>query len=286
MAELAEAGAVAFTDDGAPVQRADLMRRALEYASMLGLPVIQHAEETAMTQGGVMNEGVVSAMLGLDAIPRVAEEVMVERDIRLAEYLGARYHVAHISTAGAVDLVRRAKASNQRVTCEVTPHHFTLTDDLVRSFDTNTKMNPPLRTSDDVAAMKEGLKDGTIDVIATDHAPHSYDEKQVEYMHAPFGIVGLETAVGLAWTELVSANVLTVVQAVEKFSVNPRTILRLPAIKVVEGEKANITIIDPNIEWTVDPAAFRSKSKNSPFGGRKLRGRPFAVMNNGILQTC
>ncbi len=281
MMELAEAGAVAFSDDGAPVESADVMRRALEYASMLGRPVIQHAEEVSMTKGGVMNEGFVSTALGMQAMPPIAEEIMVTRDIRLAAYAGARYHVAHISTAGSVESVRSAKRNNLSVTCEVTPHHFTLTDESVRSFGTNTKMNPPLRTREDVEAMKEALRDGTIDVIATDHAPHSYDEKQVEFMYAPFGIVGLETAVGLAITGLVCKNVLTLVQLVETFSVNPRKILSLPLIKLAEGEKANLTLIDPEFEWTVDTQQFKSKSNNSPFGGWKLKGKAIGVFNHG-----
>jgi len=283
MMELVEAGAVAFTDDGAPVESADVMRRALEYASMLGKPIIQHAEEVSMTKGGVMNEGFVSTALGMQAMPPIAEEIMVNRDIRLAAYAGARYHVAHISTIGSVESVRSAKRKKMPVTCEVTPHHFTLTDESVRSFDTNTKMNPPLRTREDVEAMKEGLHDGTIDVIATDHAPHSYDEKQVEFMYAPFGIVGLETALGLAITELVHKNVLTLVQLIEKLSVNPRRILSLPLIKFGEGEKANLTLIDPECEWIVDTQKFKSKSKNSPFDGWKLTGKAIGVFNKGYF---
>jgi dihydroorotase len=286
MMELAEAGVVAFTDDGAPVASAEIMRRALEYAGMLGKPIIQHAEETSMTSGGVMNEGLVSTMLGMQPMPSVAEEVMVARDLTLAEYVTAQYHVAHISTAGSVDLIRSAKRKKMRVSCEVTPHHFTLTDEAVRSFDTNTKMNPPLRTKEDVEAMKEGLRDGTIDAIATDHAPHSYDEKQVEYLYAPFGIVGLETAVGLAITELVETRVLTLPQLIEKFSVNPRRILNLPPIKVAVGEKATITILDVGAEWIVDTGQFKSKSKNSPFHGRKLRGRPVGIINNSALYSA
>jgi dihydroorotase len=280
MAELAEAGVVAFTDDGDPVHDAELMRRALEYAAMFKKPIIQHAQDLPMTKGGVMHEGFASTELGLAGMPSIAEDIMVARDITLAEYTGAQYHVAHISTAGATDLVRRAKGRGLNVTCEVTPHHFTLTDDAVRSYDTNMKMNPPLRTRDDVEAVKKGLQDGTIDVIATDHAPHSYDEKQVEFPAAPFGIVGLETALGLSLTELVHKGVLSLYQLVEKFSVNPRNILHLPQIRITEGESANLTIFDPLTEWTVDPAVFKSKSKNTPFGGVRLTGRPMGVVNN------
>ncbi len=281
MMELAEAGAVGFSDDGAPVADAEVMRRALEYASMLGKPIIQHAEVPSLTKGGVMNEGSVSTALGMSPIPPIAEELMVGRDIRIAEYVDAPYHVAHLSTAGSVDLVRSAKKRGARVTCEVTPHHFSLTEESVRSFDTNTKMNPPLRGREDVEALKEGLRDGTIDVIATDHAPHSFDEKQVEYLFAPFGIVGIETALGLAIRELVESRVLGLPQLIEKFSVNPRRILGLPAAAVAEGAKADLTIFDPTVEWVVDIAQFRSKSKNSPFNGWKLKGKSVGVMNNG-----
>ncbi|MBI1806274.1 MAG: dihydroorotase [Ignavibacteria bacterium] len=282
MMELAEAGAVGFTDDGAPVEHAEMMRRALEYASMMNKPVIQHAEEVSLTRGGVMNEGFVSTTLGMPPMPPVAEDLIVARDIHLVEYTKAQYHVAHISTAGAVELVRAAKFRGLPVTCEVTPHHFVLTDEAVRSFDTNTKMNPPLRSNDDVDAMKEGLRDGTIDVIATDHAPHSFDDKEVEFAYAPFGIVGLETAVGLAMTELVETKILSIINLIEKFSVNPRKILHLPAIRIEKGEKANLTILDPSLDWTVDTRQFKSKSKNSPFDGRRLRGKAVGIINNGV----
>jgi dihydroorotase len=281
LAELAEAGAVAFTDDGDPVHDAEIMRRALEYAAMFNRPIIQHAQDLSMTRGGVMNEGFASTELGLQGMPPIAEDIMVARDIALAEYTKAQYHVAHMSTAGATELVRQAKARGLRVTSEVTPHHFTLTDDALRTYDTNAKMNPPLRTRDDLAAIIKGLQDGSIDVIATDHAPHSYDEKQVEFSAAPFGIVGLETAIGLSVTELVHKGVLSLYQLVEKFSVNPRRILHLPVIKIAEGELANLTVFDPLAEWVVDPSGFKSKSKNSPFGGFRLKGRPFGVINNG-----
>jgi dihydroorotase len=282
MAELAEAGAVGFSDDGSPIASAEIMRRALEYSSMYGIPVIQHAEEMSMTQGGCMNEGLASTRLGLLGIPRVAEELMIARDIILLRYIrGAKYHIAHISTAGALDHVRKAKADRLNVTSEVAPHHFSLTDDAVASFDTNTKMNPPLRTIDDVMALKEGLRDGTIDAIATDHAPHTIDEKEVEYTEAPFGVVGLETAVGLAVSELVEKKFLALYQLVEKLSTNPRKILSLPTISIVEGAPANLTLVDPSVEWTVDSQSFRSKSKNSPFHGRLLKGKGIGIINNG-----
>jgi dihydroorotase len=214
-------------------------------------------------------------------MPSAAEEIVVARDILIAGFTGGEYHVAHLSTAGAADLVRQAQARGINVTCEVTPHHFTLTDEAVRSFDTNTKMNPPLRTKDDVDAMRRGLKDGTIAVIASDHAPHSFDEKQVEYQSAPFGIIGLETTVGLALTELVATGVLTLPQVIEKLSTNPRRILHLPPINIAEGQNANLTFIDPSLEWVVDPSSFRSMSRNTPFGGRKLTGKAIGVLNNG-----
>ena len=280
IAELASAGAVGFTDDGDPVSDAEIMRRALEYATMYRRPVIQHAQDVPLTKGGVMNEGLVATTLGLAGMPPIAEEIMIQRDIRIAEYTGGQYHVAHISTAGAVELIRQAKARGLSVTAEATPHHFTLTDESVRSYDTNTKMNPPLRTAADVEAVRAGLRDGTIDVIASDHAPHSFDEKQVEFQTAPFGIVGLETAVGLAITELVNRNILTLNGLVEKFSLNPRRILHVPPVKIAEGEVANLTVIDPTVQWVVDPRQFRSKSKNTPFGGRRLTGRAVGVLNN------
>jgi dihydroorotase len=281
LAELSDAGAVAFSDDGAPVYDAEIMRRAMEYAAMFGKPVIQHAQEMSMTKGGVMNEGSVSTALGLPGMPSLAEDIMVSRDIQICRYTRGQYHVAHLSTAGAVDLVRRGKGEGVNVTCEVTPHHFTLTDEAVRGYNTNTKMNPPLRTSSDVEAVRKGLRDGTIDVIATDHAPHSFDEKEVEFQFAPFGIVGLETAIGIIVTELVQSGVLTLAQMIEKLSVNPRCILHLPPLVIAEGKAANLTIFDPAAEWIVDPPSLKSRSKNTPFGGMKLIGKPIGVLNNG-----
>ena len=282
IAELVQAGAVGLSDDGAPVFDAEIMRRVLEYAGMFGVPVIQHCEEPSLVRGGVMNEGFVATELGLPGIPPVAEEIMIARDILLTEYTRSSYHVAHMSTAGAVKLVREAKQKGTAITCEVTPHHFTLTDDVVRTFDTNTKMNPPLRTRDDVEAIKQGLRDGVVDVIASDHAPHSLDEKEVDYLQAPFGIVGLETAVGLAITELVSANIISFSQMVEKFSTNPRRIIRRP-IDIREGNAANFTFIDPDIRWKVEVNRFKSKSKNSPFDGRMLKGKAAGIFNRGQI---
>jgi dihydroorotase len=280
ISELVQAGAVGLSDDGAPVHDAGIMRRAMEYASMYDVPIIQHCEDMPLARGGVMNEGETATRLGLPGIPNVAEEVMIARDVMLAEFTRARYHAAHVSTAGSVALLREAKRKKLGVTCEVTPHHFTLTDAAVRSFDTNTKMNPPLRTQADIDAIKAGLRDGTIDVIATDHAPHSLDEKEVDYIQAPFGIVGLETAIGLAVTELVETGVLTVTQLIEKFSTNPRKIIG-KEISVAEGQEANLTIFDPSAEWTVVCAQFHSKSKNSPFNGTTLKGKPVGIINHG-----
>jgi dihydroorotase len=282
MAELTKAGAVAFSDDGAPIANAELMRRIFEYSSMYHLPIIQHAEESTMTKNGLMNEGFVSTRLGMPGIPPVAEELMIVRDIALLRYVPrAKYHVAHISTAGSIECVRRAKSEKLNITCEAAPHHFALSDEAVESFDTNLKMSPPLRTKADVQAIKEALRDGIIDVIASDHAPHTIDEKEVEFAQAPFGIVGLETAVGLSLTELVHQKYLTLIQLIEKLSVNPRRILSLPAINIEEGEIANLTLLDPTIVWTVDIQSFRSKSKNSPFHGRALKGKALGIINKG-----
>jgi dihydroorotase len=284
--ELHDAGAVAFSDDGSPVASAEVMRRALEYVRMFDAPIIQHAEELSITKGGAMNEGIVSTSIGMPPMPPIAEELIVARDIALVEYIGGRYHVAHVSTAGSLELIRRAKAKGLQVTCEAAPHHFTLTEEAVRGFDTNTKMNPPLRTRDDVEALKAGLRDGTIDAIASDHAPHSIDEKQVEFTSAPFGVIGLETAVGLAITELVAASILSWSQLVEKFSVNPRRLLQLPIPKIQPEEKANLTFIDPELRWIVDVSKFKSKSRNSPFHGRRLTGKALGIINNGILHLA
>jgi dihydroorotase len=287
IAELAQAGAVAFSDDGAPIASAEMMRRILEYSSMFGLAVIQHAEEPTLTKGGAMNEGFQSTRLGMPAIPPIAEELMVARDIILLRYIPkAKYHVAHISTAQTIELVRRGKKEKLNITSEAAPHHFTLTDEAVEGFDTNTKMNPPLRSRDDVEAVKQGLKDGTIDAIATDHAPHTIDEKEVEYTSAPFGIVGLETAFGLSLTELVEKKYITLYQLIEKFTSSPRRIVRLPQIIIEEGAGANLTLLDPEKQWTVDVKAFLSKSKNSPFHGRRLRGKALGIINGTQTFFC
>lgn len=281
MLELSEAGAIAFTDDGFTIYNTEILRRALEYSSMLNRIIIQHPEDLELSRNGVINEGFISTILGLPGIPSIAEETIIERDIRILEYVDGFYHAAHISTRNSVEIIRNAKRKGLNVTCEVTPHHFTLSEEAVKGFDTNAKMKPPLRTQSDIEALIEGLSDGTIDVIATDHAPHSFDEKEVEFLAAPFGIVGLETAIGLALTYLVHKKHLTIEQLIEKFSINPRKILSLPEIKIEVGEKANLTIIDMNKKWTVDIQKFKSKSKNSPFHNFELVGKSIGIVNNG-----
>ncbi|MGH7493188.1 MAG: dihydroorotase [bacterium] len=281
MAELSEAGAVAFSDDGCAIATAELVRRALEYAGMFNRPIIEHAEDPTMCQGGVMNEGMIATRLGLPGLPTAAEDLIVARDILLAEYTGRHVHVAHISSKGAIELVRHAKRRALHVTCEVTPHHFSLTHEAVVGYDTNTKMNPPLRTAEDVAAVIAGLQDDTIDVIATDHAPHAAEEKELEYSTAPFGIVGLETALGLILTNLVHTRKLSLTQAVAKVTTTPRKVLNLPAVHVQEGMPANLTLFSLDKKWQVDRNRFYSKSRNTPFHGRELTGQVFGVYNKG-----
>ncbi|HSC71585.1 MAG TPA: dihydroorotase [Candidatus Methylomirabilis sp.] len=279
--ELVGAGCVAISDDGKPVMNAELMRRALEYASMFRIPVIQHAEDLHMTGKGVMHEGLVSTELGMRGIPAASEAIIVARDILLAELTGSHYHVAHISTEEAVRLVREAKAKGLRVTCEVAPHHFALTDEAVYSFSTNTKMSPPLRSARHVAAVKAGLHDGTIDAIATDHAPHTIQDKEVEFDYAANGIVGLETAFGLSVTVLVEGEILTLNQVIARLTCDPARIFRLAKGTLAVGADADVTIVDPNREWLVDVKRFASKSKNSPFDGWKLRGQVLCTIVGG-----
>jgi dihydroorotase len=281
MAELVEAGVVAFSDDGKSVANSLVLRRALEYARMFDVPIIEHCEDAALADDGAMHEGFVSTNLGLPGIPSLSEDVVVARNITLAEYTRSRIHIAHISTKGAVELVRCAKEKGIAVTAEATPHHFTLTDESVNSFDANFKMNPPLRSEEHVQAIIAGLKDGTIDAIATDHAPHSIEEKEVEFAAASFGIVGLETAVGLIIQHLVKPGILTWNQVAEKLGVNPYRILGIPEPKIKTGEMANLTIIDPETSWTVDKSKFKSRSRNTPFNGWPLTGKVFGVVNNG-----
>jgi len=270
--ELVGAGAVAVSDDGRPVATAHLMRTALEYALTFGIPVIDHCEDVSLSSGGAMHEGLVSTRLGLKGIPRSAEDVIVARDLQLAELTGGHVHLAHCSTAGAVAMVRTAKSRGVRVTAEVTPHHFALTDAACAGYDTHAKMNPPLREAADVAALRDGLADGTIDCIATDHAPHHYDAKEQEFDNAPFGVVGLETALGVAMTELVEGGVLDLPALVHRLATRPAEIAHLPAGTLARGAAGDVVVFDPAAAWTVDPARFFSKSRNTPFAGRKLKG--------------
>jgi dihydroorotase len=281
--DLVQAGVVAISDDGKPVSHPQVMRNAMEYSCMFDLPVISHCEDLNLSANGVMHEGYVSTALGMCGIPSIAEEIMVARDLKLAEFTKARIHIAHVSTEGSVELIRQAKKRGIKVTCEATPHHFTLTHELIRTFDTNAKVNPPLRTKSDAAAIKRGLADGTIDCIATDHAPHSIEEKEVEFDFAPCGMVGLETALGLVITELIEKKVLSWIQAIAKLTINPAKILNLNGGRIKKNYPADITIIDPKVTWTVDPAKFQSKSKNSPFGKRKLKGRvSYTIMDGKV----
>ena len=272
MGELAECGAIGFSDDGRPVMSNELMRRALEYSRMFDLPIIQHSEILDLTLGGCMNEGRVSTELGLKGMPTEAEDIMVYRDIALLPKTGGRLHVAHISSAGAVDLVRDAKAKGLPVTCEVAPHHFILTDEAVRGFDTNTKMSPPLRAQRDVDAILEGMRDGTIDIIATDHAPHAELDKQVEYSCAAFGLVGLETALPLSM-EMVEQGVITLQEMIAMLTSRPAQLFKLDKGTLSVGREADVTIFDPAAEYKIDIQSFKSRSKNSPFDGRQVRGR-------------
>lgn len=287
MLELNDSGVKMFTDDGTCVMDSEVIRRAFNYASGKDLLISQHCEDHTLTEGFSANDGYNSGKLGLKGYPAVAEEIMLSRDLMLAEYYGnRRYHASHISTEGAVRLIRDAKKRGMNVSCEVTPHHFTLDDGELVKYDTNYKMNPPLRTNKDIAALIEGLGDGTIDCIATDHAPHALHEKYVEFDRAPFGIIGLETALGLSITYLVQTGVLSLGQLIEKLSVNPRKILKLPDIKISENEIANLTIFDPEESWKVNKTKFKSKSKNTPYNDCNLKGKPKFTINNFKLWKC
>jgi dihydroorotase len=284
MADMRDAGCVAFSDDGRPVATALLMRRALEYAGMLGLPVIDHCEDKTLAGEGVAHEGFNASQLGLRGIPSASEDVMVERDIVLAAMTGGHAHIAHLSTAGALRSVRGAKVRGVRVTCEVAPHHFTLSDERLLAplaYDTNLKMNPPLRHASDRDALVAGLQDGTVDVIATDHAPHHADDKKVEFDRASFGIVGLETAVSLTLDRLVHTGLISLARMVELLSANPARILRLPGGRLRAGDAADLTVLAPDLNVTVSAASFRSKSRNTPYDGWPLRGGVAATLVGG-----
>ena len=284
MGEMKAAGAVAVSDDGRPVPNAGMMRRAMQYAKDFDLPVVDHCEDKSLSSGGVMHEGKISLLLGLKGMPALAEEVDALRDILLAKETAAHIHIAHISTEGAIEAVRRAKNEGINVTCEVTPHHFTLTDRAVEGYDTNTKMAPPLRSEKHLEAILEGLKDGTIDAIATDHAPHHADEKALEYDRAPFGITGLETAVGLAFSELVHKGIVDLVRLVELCSTNPARIFKLENRGSLKpGSIADVTILDPELVWTYKNSDSKSKSRNSPFDSRRLTGAAAATIVGGKI---
>lgn len=273
MAEMKDAGAVAVSDDGRPVMNNQVMRHAMEYARDHGLIVIDHCQDLNLAAGGVMHEGRYSTLLGLKGMSSAAEESHVARDIMLAELTGARVHIAHLSTGGSVEMVRRAKQKGIAVTCEVTPHHLALTDAAVVGFDTNTKMSPPLRSEEDRLTLIEGVLDGTIDAIATDHAPHHADEKMLDYDHAPSGVVGLETALGVTLTVLHHSLGVPLARVIEMLTTGPARAISLPGGTLTAGSLADVTVFDPANEWTVDPQNFKSKSRNTPFAGWKLRGR-------------
>ena len=282
LGQLFEAGAVACSDDGSPVEDAELTRRAFEYCLMFDKPLLSHPEVTSLTKGGVMHEGMVSLLLGLRGMPVAAEDVAVAQDITLAEITGGRLHVMHVSTEGAISVIRRAKLRKIRVTAEVTPHHLTLTDEALRSFDSNFKMNPPLRSQEHVEACIEGLRDGTIDVIASDHAPHSAEKKMRELDQAPFGIIGLETALPVVITKLIRPGILDWLTVAQKMSLNPARILGISKGTLQIGADADITVIDPDVQWTVAANDFHSKSKNSPYIGWELFGKASAVFVGGV----
>lgn len=279
--ELVAAGAVAVSDDGKPVASSHMMRMALSYAQAFGIPVADHCEDPTLPRG-VMHEGVVSARLGLRGIPAASEEIVVARDLILAQLTGGHIHLCHVSTRGSADLIRRAKDDGVHVTAEVTPHHLTLTHEACEGYNTNAKMNPPLREREDVEALRAALKDGTIDLIATDHAPHAYDAKEREFDDAPNGIIGLETALALGITELVGGGALTLAGLIDRMSTRPARAFNLPGGSLARGSVADVVVFDPKAAWTVDPGEFLSKSRNTPFAGRKLQGRTVRTIVGGV----
>jgi dihydroorotase len=283
MGGLVRGGAVAFSDDGSPVRSAEILRRALLYAKMFGKAIINHCEDADLSRNGVMHSGYVSMVLGLPGISSASEEIMVARDITLCEITGGKLHIAHVSTKGSVDLIRSAKRRGIEVTCEATPHHFTLTDKCVETFDPNFKMNPPLRSEEDVAAIKEGLKDGTIDVIASDHAPHSREEKELEFSFAPFGVIGVETLLPITITELVKPGILSLMDAIRKLTVNPARVLSIGKGTLSVGRDADIAILDLDTEYAIDPEKFKSKSRNCPFTARRVYGKAVKTLVHGRM---
>ena len=283
MGIMREAGIVAVSDDGKPVMNSDIMKKALIYAGQFGLPVISHCEDLNLADNGSMNEGLTSTMLGLRGIPSVSEDVMVAREILLSQYTGVHVHIAHVSTKVSVELIRQAKNRGIKVTAETCPHYFTLTEEACRDYNTNAKMNPPLRSRDDLEAVIEGLKDGTIDIIATDHAPHHFDEKNVEFEKAANGIVGFETALALSYTELVEKGHISLLQMIEKLTINPAQMLKIDKGKIECGKAADIILVDFDNEYRVDVSKFASKGKNSPFDGFKVKGRVKTTIVGGKI---
>ncbi len=284
MGKMKDAGAVAVSDDGRPVSDARMMRLAIEYASDFGLLCLSHCEDKSLVDGGVVNEGYNSTLAGLKGIPRAAEEIMLAREIILAETLGKRVHICHVSTKGGVQLLREAKARGVRVTAETCPHYFMLTDDVIVTYDANTKVNPPIREAEDVAAIREGLRDGTLDCIVTDHAPHHRDEKSGEYNLAAFGISGIETSFSLSYTALVKSGVLTLEQLADRMSAAPARILGLEGGSLKEGGVADIMLADLDEKYTIDPKDFLSKGKNTPFAGREVYGRVKCTIVDGNIK--
>ena len=283
IAELVTAGCVAISDDGKPVMKANIMRNALDYAKMFGLPVLSHCEDLNLVNGGLMHEGYYSTIYGLRGIPAAAEEVMVARDIILARLTGGHLHICHASTAGSMALVRQAKAEGLNVTCEVTPHHLTLSDEIIDGYDADTKVNPPLRSEEHLLALREALLDGTVDCIATDHAPHHFEAKDCEYELAAYGISGLETAIAVIMDKLVRPGLLDIKDMVRLFTCGPAGVIGIDKGSLEEGKPADITIIDPEMVKTVDPRTFKSKGRNTPYKGMELKGWPCMTLVNGIL---
>ena len=280
---LKAAGVAALSDDGKSIQDHGLMRHVVEYAKSFGLPILDHCEEATLSAGGVMNEGKWSVLLGMNGMPGAAEELIIARDIMFARQIGWRIHMQHVSTKESVDLLRKARAKGIPVTGEATPHHLTLTDECIKRFDTNYKMNPPLRSEEDRQALIEGVRDGTITVIATDHAPHTETAKLVEFDHAPFGIIGLETAFSISFTELVAKGIISIPALVAKFTAGPAEVLGMENYSLAAGNPADITIFDPEAEYVIDKTKFHSKSRNTPFDGMKVRGRVLMTVVDGKI---
>ena len=283
MAELIRAGAVAFSDDGSPVNDNVVMRNALDYASMFQAPIIDHCEDSHLAAGGHMNEGTMSTRLGVPGIPNAAESIHIARDIELVRLTGGRMHIAHLSTKEGIELVRKAKEQGLNVTCEVAPHHLMFTDADLTTFDTRLKMNPPLRTAEDVAALEQGIKDGVVDVFASDHAPHTLEDKDVEFDAAPFGVIGLETMLGVILKQVVQPGLLSLHDALRKMIVTPRTLLNIAVPEIKKGAAANLSVFNPDAAFVYDVNQSKSKSRNAPYHGMELPGKVFGVINKGLF---